>query len=53
MKFLLAVLLCATVSMHVNAQEVLETGGQKMPNEWIDNGLSFVQILKESRMCMR
>ena len=36
MKFLLAGLLCATLSIHVNAQEVLETGGKKMPDEWID-----------------
>ena len=36
MKFFPAILLCVTVSIHANAQEVLETGGKKMPDEWID-----------------
>lgn len=35
MKFLVAGLLFATLSIHVNAHEVLETGA-KMPDEWID-----------------
>jgi oligogalacturonide lyase len=36
MKFFFAVLLSATVGMELKAQEVLETGGKKMPDEWID-----------------
>jgi oligogalacturonide lyase len=36
MKAFLIVLLCGIFSIHLNAQEVLETGGKKMPAEWID-----------------
>lgn len=36
MKFLFAVLLYVAISPAVQAQEVLETGGKKMPTEWID-----------------
>jgi oligogalacturonide lyase len=36
MKVIFAGLLCLFLSHFVNAQEVLETGGKKMPAEWID-----------------
>jgi oligogalacturonide lyase len=36
MKFFLTVLLYVAISIPSYAQEVLETGGQKMPAEWID-----------------
>ena len=36
MKSFFLVLLCAASSLPIFAQEVLETGGKKMPAEWID-----------------
>jgi len=36
MRFLLTALLCASTFISLKAQEVLETGGKKMPDEWID-----------------
>jgi oligogalacturonide lyase len=36
MKLLFAALLGTVACMEVTAQEVLETGGKKMPDEWID-----------------
>ncbi len=36
MKIFLTVLLCTISILQINAQEFLETGGKKMPAEWID-----------------
>ena len=36
MKFLITALLPALMCTSLHAQELLETGGKKMPNEWID-----------------
>ena len=36
MKLFLTVLLCSFLLLKINAQEVLETGGKKMPAAWID-----------------
>jgi oligogalacturonide lyase len=36
MKLLFAALLSTVACMELKAQEVLETGGKKMPDEWID-----------------
>ncbi len=36
MKFLLTLALLFSASLVLHAQPIMETGGQKMPNEWID-----------------
>lgn len=36
MKYILTIVLCSYVFLPVTAQELLETGGKSMPDEWID-----------------
>src|SRR5688572_3049573 len=44
----LAILLVISVPCKVFSQPVLETGGQKMPNEWIDNDTKH-KVIKLTR----
>jgi oligogalacturonide lyase len=49
MKFLATVALLFTTVLSLPAQEVLETGGKKMPDEWIDKDTKH-RIIKLTRM---
>ncbi|MEJ8819384.1 oligogalacturonate lyase family protein [Lacibacter sp. H407] len=49
MKFLTTVALLFATVMSLHAQEVLETGGRKMPDEWIDKDTKH-RVVKLTRM---